>query len=102
AQPGGLTALRLAVRRAPWQVPQLLADIGDRLLADGSQSSVVELLGNLPREVRWAPTVVVWRLLAGLDLGRELEILAELDGAPLDDALADVRAIRAEAALGLG
>ena len=97
-----LEALELAAQRFPERVPEVLRRAGEKLWTQSYHSRLYPLLANLPGQLRKDETVLRWYLLAAMTLGKEREVLPEVEALLETNEAPDLRAIYAEACFSLG
>ncbi len=92
-----LEALEQAAHRAPERVPEVLAAAGERPWLEGAQAQLHTLLTALPERYRRQRLVLFWRFLVALALGKEKEVIADVEAALAKDEAPNLRALYAEA-----
>jgi tetratricopeptide (TPR) repeat protein len=95
-------ALDLAVRHKPRSVPSLLRRAGKSLWARGNPGKLYALFSQLSEALREDEKVQLWRLASALELGKEAEVLAEVERFLDHHKAPEVRALYASAKLRLG
>lgn len=95
-------ALELAVRQLAERVPEVLQAAGEQPWTQGHQARLYTLLAVLPEPIKQNGLVLGWRFLSALTLGREREVLLEVEAALHQDNSPDLRALYAEARFQLG
>jgi hypothetical protein len=97
-----LEAIELTAQRWPTQVGALLERVEGALWSRGTPTQLFGLLSGLPSAARASEAVLRWQLETALDLGRETEVLPEVE-AWLEKAEAPaLRAVYAEARSAVG
>jgi tetratricopeptide (TPR) repeat protein len=97
-----LEALELAVRHLPERVPEVLEAAGEAPWTQGLQGRLYPLLSALPEDVKQQGTVLGWRLLSALALGKEREVVPEVERLLARDEAPEIRALYAEALFAQG
>lgn len=98
-----LDALELAAERLPEHVPGVLLEAGETFWTQGLQAKLYSLLSlrgaartKLPEPVRQHEPVLMSRLIAALALGREKEMMPDVNAALAERDSPDLRALYAE------
>lgn len=92
-----LDALELAARRLPERAAYVLERAGERLWVKGEQAQLHTLLTALPERYRRQRLVLFWRFLVALALGKEKEVVADVEADLAKDEAPNLRALYAEA-----
>jgi nitroreductase len=97
-----LDALELAVRHLPERSGEVMEAAGEEPWTRGMQAQLYSLLAALPEPFKQRGLVLIWRLIAALALGKERDVLPEVEAVLAGEDASDLRALYAEARYRLG